>query len=92
MIHGHIREATHVILQYITTYLHSIAPSNDLNTLGLPLKKLCIDTKASIAVPENKNIQYCSIYFSLAHKPHPSQREGELGHAATDDHQETQLL
>ena len=51
-----IRETMqHVTVQRTTTYLHSIASSNDLKTLGLPLKKLCIDTKESIAVPEVKS-------------------------------------
>ena len=51
-----IRETMqHVTVQCTTTYLHSIASSNDLKTLGLPLKKLCIDTKESIAVPEVKS-------------------------------------
>ena len=51
-----IRETMqHVTMQCTTTYLHSIASSNDLKTLGLPLKKLCIDTKESIAVPEVKS-------------------------------------
>ena len=76
---------TSILLHLPTTWIHLVFLSRNFALiLKHPLQYL--RTKV------NKNIHYCSIYFSSAHKPHPSQREGELGHAATDDHQETQLL
>lgn len=63
---------------HITAYLHSIASSSDLNVLGLPLKKLCIVTSESIAVPEikdNNDLHACMIKF---HKLHTAAKKVRL--------------